>query len=79
MAGFNIPLCVCFKSGPPESVKEDAVSRIEALVAELVMCIANEHITDGGLGVELMSSARLASPKLSSCNEEPVSSIDKMC
>ena len=78
MAGFDKPLDVGFECRPSEVVKEDVAHGVEALVAEFVMSIAYEGISNGGAGIKLVLVTVLSLLKSSSCNEEAVCSANKM-
>ena len=77
VTSLNIPLYIGVERGPPEAVEKDAARGVEALVAELVMGIANERVPNGGAGVELMSAVVLLSPETSSGDEETVRSANE--
>jgi hypothetical protein len=74
VAGPNIPLNVSFKHGPPVVIEEGVVHEIELLVAELVMCVMDEHIVLGWRGIELVATVSLALLKLSASDKEVVHS-----
>jgi len=79
MASFDKPLDIGFKCWPPEVVEEGAACGIKTLVAKPVMCIADKGVLHRGVGVELVSSVVLPSPKSPSCDEEVVGSANEMC
>jgi hypothetical protein len=77
VTSLNIPLHVGVKHGPPEAVKKGVARGVETLVAELVVSIMNEHISNGRAGVKLVSAAGLLLPKVSSCDEKMVHSANE--
>jgi hypothetical protein len=79
VAGLDEPFDVGFERGPPEAIEEDVACGIEALVAELVVSVADEGVPNGGAGIKLVSAAVLSSPKSPSCEEEAVRSANKTC
>jgi hypothetical protein len=79
VAGLDEPLDVSFECGPPEVIKEDAACGIEALVAKFVVSVVDEGVSNGGVGIKLVSATMLSLPKLPSCDEKVVCSADKMC
>jgi hypothetical protein len=48
-------------------------------MAEFVVSIMDEGISNGGAGIKLVLATMLSLPKLPSYNEEAVHSADKMC
>jgi len=70
VASLDVPLDVGLERGPPKAVEEGAARRIEPLVAELVVCVADERVASGWRGVKLMATVGLASPKSCAGDEE---------
>jgi hypothetical protein len=77
VTSLNIPLHVGVKRGPPEVVKKGMMCGVETLMAKLVVSITNEHISNGRVGVKLVSAAGLLPPKASSCDEKTVHSANE--
>ena len=77
VTSLNIPLYVGVEHGPPEAVEKGAACGVKTLVAELVVGIANERVSNGRAGIKLMSAAELFSPKASSGDEETMCSANE--
>ena len=77
VTGLDVPLDVGFECGPPEAVKESATRGIKALVAELVVCVADKGVASGLGGIELVVTVSLASPKSSAGDEETACSANE--
>ena len=77
MTGLDEPLDVGFEHGPPEAIEEDAARGVKALVAEFVVSVTYEGVSNGGVGVKLMPATGLSPPKSPSCDEEAVRSANK--
>jgi hypothetical protein len=74
---LNIPLHVGVEHRPPEAVEKGVACGVETLMAELVMGIADECVSNGGAGVELVSAVVLLLPKVSPSDEEMVHSANE--
>jgi hypothetical protein len=75
---LNIPLHISVKCRPPEAVKKGAACGVETLMAELVISITNEHVSNGRVGIKLVSAAGLLLPKASFYNEKTMCSANEM-
>ena len=74
---LNVPLDVRVERRPPEAVEKGAARGIEALVAKPVVGVADERVSYGRAGVELVPAVVLLLPKASPGNEEAVCSANK--
>jgi len=75
---LDVPLDVRLEGWPPEVVEEGMACGVEALVAQLVMSVADKSVPCGGAGVELVATTVLLLPKSASGYKETVHSANKM-
>jgi hypothetical protein len=77
VTSLNVPLNIGVERGPPEAVEKGAACGIETFVSELVVGVADERISNGWAGVELVSAVMLLPPKASPSDEETVRSANE--
>jgi hypothetical protein len=77
VTSLNIPLDIRVECGPPEAVEKGAAHGIETLVSELVMGVMDKRVSNGWVGVKLVSAMVLLPPKASPSDEETVHSANE--
>jgi hypothetical protein len=78
VTSLNVPLDIGVERGPPEAVEKGAACGIETLVSKLVVGVVDEHVSNGWVGIKLVSAMVLLLLKASPSDEEMVHSANEM-